>query len=281
MKPIETGVGQAGPLDALALRAAAGDVDPLDDVCPQRFALPAAPTVAAAAEGRRVELWAVRRAFERLSARHDCVIVEGAGGLLVPVAEQQCMADLARDLDLPLIVVARAALGTINHTLLTLEAAVARGLSVAGVVISHASGPLSPADAANLEALRRALDSALLGEIPPLAPGQPPLRTRSTSTPCSGAPSPRFWPVAVRRSDLRTLTREPASALLQAGTCHEAETPGGSAGVAPRRRSAGGRPSAGDGWVAPVPPVRPFSAQGRGRRHRSTAEGRSLRRGQR
>ena len=167
-------MGQAGPLDALALRAAAGDVDPLDDVCPQRFALPAAPTVAAAAEGRRVELWAVRRAFERLSARHDCVIAEGAGGLLVPVAEQQCMADLARDLDLPLIVVARAALGTINHTLLTLEAAVARGLSVAGVVISHASGPLSPADAANLEALRRALDSALMGEIPPLAPGQHP-----------------------------------------------------------------------------------------------------------
>ncbi len=84
------------------------------------------------------------------------------------------MADLARDLDLPLIVVARAALGTINHTLLTLEAAVARGLSVAGVVISHASGPLSPANAANLEALRRALDSALLGEIPPLAPSQHP-----------------------------------------------------------------------------------------------------------
>jgi dethiobiotin synthetase len=174
MKPIETGVGEAGPLDALALRAAAGDVDPLDDVCPQRFALPAAPTVAAAAEGRSVELWAVRRAFERLNVRHDCVIAEGAGGLLVPVAEQECMADLARDLGLPLVVVARAALGTINHTLLTLEAAVARGLSVAGVVISHSSGPLSPADDANLEALRRALGSALLGELEPLAPGQPP-----------------------------------------------------------------------------------------------------------
>jgi dethiobiotin synthetase len=174
MKPIETGVGEAGPLDALALRAAAGGRDSIDDVCPQRFGLPAAPTVAAAAEGRRVELWAVRRAFERLSARHDCVIAEGAGGLLVPLAERQCMADLARDLGLPLIVAARAALGTINHTLLTLEAAVARGLSVAGVVISHASGPLSAADAANLDALRRALDSALLGEIPPLAPGQHP-----------------------------------------------------------------------------------------------------------
>ncbi|MDH3521923.1 MAG: AAA family ATPase, partial [Myxococcales bacterium] len=56
MKPVETGVGASGPQDALALRAAADDADPLDDVCPQRFALPAAPTVAAAAEGRRVDL---------------------------------------------------------------------------------------------------------------------------------------------------------------------------------------------------------------------------------
>jgi len=174
MKPIETGVGEAGPLDALALRAAAGEVDVLDDVCPQRFALPAAPTVAAAAEGRAVELWAIRRAYDRLRARHDCVVAEGVGGLLVPVASEHCTADLARELDLPLLVVARAALGTINHTLLTLEAAVARGLSVAGVVISHAGGPLSGADAANLDALRRALRGSLVGEIPALEPGKPP-----------------------------------------------------------------------------------------------------------
>jgi dethiobiotin synthetase len=174
MKPIETGVGPEGPLDALALREAAGEADPLDDICPQRFAMPAAPSVAAAAEGRSVELWAVRRAFERLAARHECVIAEGAGGLLVPLTQHQCMADLARDLELPLLVVARAALGTINHTLLTLEAAVARGLSVAGVVLSHTGGLLSSADAANLDALRHALDSALLGEIPPLAPGEHP-----------------------------------------------------------------------------------------------------------
>lgn len=173
MKPIETGVGETGPHDALALRAAAGDRDPLDDVCPQRFALAAAPSVAAAAEARQVELWAIRRAHQRLAARHGCVVAEGAGGLLVPIAEGLSMADLARELDLPLLVVARAALGTINHTLLTLEAAVARGLSVAGVVICHATGPLGPAEAANLEALRRALGGALVGEIPPLAAGAP------------------------------------------------------------------------------------------------------------
>jgi len=174
MKPVETGVGPDGPHDALALRAAAGDADPLDDVCPQRFALPAAPTVAAAAEDRAVDLGAVRAAFDRLRARHEMLVVEGAGGLLVPAARNATLADLARELDLPLVIAARAALGTINHTLLTLEAARARDLVVAGVVVSHSGGPLSDADARNLDALREALGPLLVGEIPPLAPGAAP-----------------------------------------------------------------------------------------------------------
>lgn len=174
MKPVETGVEAPGPLDALALIAAADAGDPLDDVCPQRFALAAAPTVAAAAERRRVDRGAIRAAFERLIARHDWLVVEGAGGLLVPAAEDLSMADLALELGLPLVVVARAALGTINHTLLTLEAAERRGLRVAGVVVSHAGGPLSGADAANLGALREALGDRLVGEIGPLAAGELP-----------------------------------------------------------------------------------------------------------
>jgi dethiobiotin synthetase len=174
MKPAETGVGPDGPLDALALRAAAGVKDPLDDVCPQRFALPAAPCVAAANEGTKVDLVRIRAAFRRLSARHDFLIVEGAGGLLVPLRDDATMADLALDLGLPLVIAARAALGTINHTLLTLEAAVARGLDVCGVVISHAGGRLSAADERNLAFLRGELGGALLGEIPPLAAGEAP-----------------------------------------------------------------------------------------------------------
>jgi len=176
LKPIETGVGAAGPLDAMALRDAAGVSDSLDDVCPQRFALPAAPTVAAEAEGRRVDLRAVDRAFTRIAECHAFIVVEGAGGLLVPVAEGVSMGDLAARLSLPVIVVARAALGTINHTLLTLEAAAARGLDVLGVVISHADGALSPPDRANLGALRGALGARVIGEIPPLEAGaEPPL----------------------------------------------------------------------------------------------------------
>ncbi len=174
MKPIETGVGDAGPLDAIALREAAGGTDDLADVCPQQFALPAAPTVAAEAEGRSVDLDAVRHAFGTLASRHDLLVVEGAGGLLVPVTAAATMADLAGELRLPLVLVARASLGTINHTRLTLEVAGLRNLPIAGVVISHADGPLSDADARNLCELRKELGDRLIGEIPPLGEGEEP-----------------------------------------------------------------------------------------------------------
>ena len=171
MKPSETGVEDAGPLDAQALRDAAGCDDALDLICPQAFALPAAPTVAAAAEGRTVSIEAIRKAWRELSARHELMVVEGAGGLRVPLWEGGSMADLAAELDLPVVLVARGALGTINHTRLTLEALEVDGLPLAGVVISHVGGTLSDADEANLQALRDDLGPRLLGEVPPLAPG--------------------------------------------------------------------------------------------------------------
>jgi dethiobiotin synthetase len=130
--------------------------------------------VAAAHAGRRVDLGAVRRAFADMARRHAWLVVEGAGGLLVPIRGRLDMADLAGELGLPLVVVTRASLGTINHTRLTLEAAARRGLPVAGVVISHSSGRLSPPDAANLAALRAELGPLRAGEIPPLRPGQEP-----------------------------------------------------------------------------------------------------------
>ena len=153
---------------------AAAASEPLEEICPQTFALPAAPTVAAASEGRAVEMEPIREAFTRLSERHDWVVAEGAGGLLVPATRDLSMADLSRELELPLLIACRAALGTINHTLLTLEAAEARSLPVAGVVISHSDGVLSDADRSNLEALREALGATLVGEIPPLGDGELP-----------------------------------------------------------------------------------------------------------
>lgn len=191
LKPIETGVGAQGPLDAIALAEAAGVRDSLNEICPIRLALPAAPSVAAAAEGRRIEPAVLLAAFEALRMRHTCVIVEGAGGLLVPITEgsahdgsaadgsaggSYAMADLAREFALPLLVVTRGRLGTINHTLMTLEVAAARSLPLAGVVISHGPVRLASSDLANLAALRRALGDRLLGEILPFDPiAGPPL----------------------------------------------------------------------------------------------------------
>ncbi len=174
MKPIETGVEATGPLDAMALREAAAVDDPLDRICPQQFALPAAPTVAAEDEGRSVDLGRVRAAFAELRERHPVMVVEGAGGLLVPAAAGCSMADLAGEFGLPLVLVARGALGTISHTLLTLEALAARALPVAGVILSHPGGPLSRADSLNLDHLRRELGERLVGQIPPLAEGATP-----------------------------------------------------------------------------------------------------------
>jgi dethiobiotin synthetase len=174
MKPIETGVGQAGPLDAIALREAAGVADRLDEVCPVQLALPAAPSAAARHEGRVIDRSLLDRAFERLLGRHDALVVEGAGGLRVPVTDTETMAELAVAWELPLVVVARASLGTINHTRLTLEAAEHAGLEVLGLVVSHPQGPLSSADAANLEALLGQPGATLLGVIPPLTAGELP-----------------------------------------------------------------------------------------------------------
>lgn len=175
-KPIETGVGPEGPLDAQALRAAAGSSEPLDAVCPVALPLPAAPSVAAADAGHDIPLERLLECVRAAIARHAFTLVEGAGGLLVPIAAGYAMADLARDLALPVVIVARARLGTLNHTHLTLEAARARGLRVAGVVLSHGDGALSDADAKNLAWLRNELGTLVVGEVSPLVPGTLPAR---------------------------------------------------------------------------------------------------------
>jgi dethiobiotin synthetase len=135
MKPCETGGGD----DADRLIAACGR--PLDPslVRPYAFALPASPEAAAAeAQASYVDIGNIRRCFAQLGDEAELVLVEGAGGLLVPIDPSRTMADLVAALELPLLIVARPSLGTINHTLLTVEAARARGLRVLGVVFSRA-----------------------------------------------------------------------------------------------------------------------------------------------
>lgn len=126
--------------DVEALVAACGGAFPGERVCPQRFAAPLAPPVAAREEGRTVDAGLLRRGAEWWRGRVELLLVEGAGGLLAPLSDTDLVADLAGDLGLPLLIVARLGLGTINHTLLTVEAAERRGLRIAGIVLNEA-GP--------------------------------------------------------------------------------------------------------------------------------------------
>lgn len=136
IKPIETGcVDLSQPEDGLALSTAAGGL-PLELVCPVRYHAPAAPATAARLEGAAHTFDGVVEHIKTVQAKHSLVVVEGAGGLLVPLGEGKTFADLAVALGASLVVVARDALGTINHTSLTLEAAIFRGMPVLAVVLN-------------------------------------------------------------------------------------------------------------------------------------------------
>lgn len=154
LKPAESGGGG----DALALLRASGAKLALEQVRPYAFRLPLAPAVAAAAEGRKIAFAPIRRAYAAVAAESDWTLVEGAGGLLVPYAPGLDGAGLAKRLGLPVLLVARAGLGTINHCLLSLEAARARGLRVLAVVLngrSKAGDRSVTSNAAEIERLGR------------------------------------------------------------------------------------------------------------------------------
>ncbi len=143
MKPAETGClkrsGRLIPSDAVRLMRAAGVRDSLAHVNPYRFTRPLAPSLAAELEGKQIDTVRILRSFQALSQKHEFMIVEGAGGIMVPLAHRYCYVDLAADLDLPVIIVAHPGLGTINHTLLTISALRGKGVAIAGVVINFAN----------------------------------------------------------------------------------------------------------------------------------------------
>jgi dethiobiotin synthetase len=139
MKPVTSGcVEQDGRLiseDAELLAAGAG-IAVCDEVAPYRLREPVAPSAAAEKDGVRIEFSRILAAYHRLADRYDFIIVEGAGGLMVPLTGGLLVADLVKLLALPLLVVARPDLGTVNHTLLTCFAARNLDLEVRGVVVN-------------------------------------------------------------------------------------------------------------------------------------------------
>jgi dethiobiotin synthetase len=135
LKPISTGDRE----DALLLRAASGDALPLDEINPIHFREPAAPLLAARDENRSIDFIALNDGIRAMQKRFSHLAVEGIGGWRVPLAPGYDVRDWARDLGFPIVVVARGTLGTLNHTLLTVESIAAAGLTCAGIVVN--AGP--------------------------------------------------------------------------------------------------------------------------------------------
>jgi dethiobiotin synthetase len=165
MKPAQSGHVPGEPSDAERLRDAAGGVEPLEAICPYSLTAPLAPIVAARLEGRTIELARVLEAARSLAARHAALVVEGAGGLLVPLTERESYADLAVTLGLPVIIVARAGLGTVNHVLLTVEAARRRGLEIAAIVLNRTVAQDDPSVPHNAAEIARLTGAKVVGPL--------------------------------------------------------------------------------------------------------------------
>ena len=172
MKPIETGVPPSVDegSDAARLRAAARSSDGLTEVRPYAFRRPLAPLDAARLEKRTVTLPAIMRAFRTLQSRHEVVLVEGIGGVYVPITSSLNVSDLICRMRLPTIVIGQVSLGGVNHALLTLEALRQQNISVLALVLNRTL-PAQTATAREQERstvrlLRQLADVPVLGPLP-------------------------------------------------------------------------------------------------------------------
>jgi len=171
MKPAETGCrirsGDLMPADAIRLAKAAGARDPLSLINPYRFRNPLAPLVAAELEGKRIQTGRIMAAYRVLACRHDFMIIEGAGGIMVPLSPNYLYLDLAEAIGLPVVIVARPGLGTINHTLLTVAALKERGIAIAGVIINYSNkNKPGTAEETNPGVIEKISRVTVLGAVP-------------------------------------------------------------------------------------------------------------------
>jgi dethiobiotin synthetase len=170
LKPAETGcrsddAGERVAEDCERLRFFAECEAPSLVCCPYRFEEPLAPAMAASHENVSIELKVIVDAYRQLSADYDLTIVEGAGGLLVPLTGSLTFAEVATALALPVLVIVGNRLGAINHTLLTVEAARMRGLHVAGYVVNALAAAGDAATKTNPAVLQQWLGAAV-GNVP-------------------------------------------------------------------------------------------------------------------
>ena len=166
-KPAVTGLDEPGEADHELLRRAAASEQSDDEIAPYRYGPPASPHLAAQLAGERIERQRLLAAAEAAASDSDFLVCEGVGGLMVPLAPSYLVRDFARDLDLRLAIAAQPALGTINHTLLTLEAARASGLEVACVVLTPWPAQPGAVESSNRETIEAIGGVTVLG-LPPL-----------------------------------------------------------------------------------------------------------------
>ena len=168
MKPIAAGAEMTAEglrnEDIEALREASGIPLESEDLNCYLLADPVAPHIAAANEGVEIDLDVIRQRFDQLAELADAVLVEGVGGFIVPLGDSIDTADLAADLDLPVILVVGMRLGCLNHALLTQAAILGRGLTIAGWVANQIDPSMAELDA-NVEALEERIRAPLLGVI--------------------------------------------------------------------------------------------------------------------
>lgn len=136
-KPVQSGhLANHGDGDAARLQALSRVEDSLEEICPYAAIEPLAPALALKRSRQRITLQDLRRHYEQLAKKHDVMLIEGAGGLAVPYVEDGLVVDAAVMFNLPVIIVARPNLGTVNHTLLTISYAKQYDLQIAGVILS-------------------------------------------------------------------------------------------------------------------------------------------------
>jgi len=170
MKPVETGVVQGRPSDAVRLRVAAQVSDSLDLVRPYAFRLPVAPLDAARAERRTIKLTTILQAYRALQAQHGLLLVEGAGGVHVPMTPKLNVLDLIEKLNVPVLVVGRVGLGGVNHAMLTLNALRERKIPILALVLNRTM-PVKTAmtrrqERSTLELLREFAGVPVIGPLP-------------------------------------------------------------------------------------------------------------------
>jgi dethiobiotin synthetase len=185
-KPAVTGLDEEGETDHALLRRASGSSQSDAEIAPYRYGPPASPHLAAALAGERIDPEVLRETARAAGEGADVLVCEGVGGFLVPLSEEYLVRDLAVDLGLPLVIAAAPGLGTINHTLLTIESAQAAGLEVLAVVLTPWPERPTELEASNRETI------AALGHFPVL------------TLPQLDLAAPERWPLLQPFSSQRT-----------------------------------------------------------------------------